>query len=255
MGFIDGHLHSVFLSYYDIELMVHSSYDGFVTLAYTPIPPSNVDSLREHFEHLMFEKNRCGGTGLRVYVGVGIHPRCIPSGDIGSYLGIVEEYLGNTDVLGEVGLETGSDVEVRVLEEQLRIAKRLDKPVIIHTPRANKHVILRRIIDVVNNVGLPSELVVIDHLLPSPILLDLIVGRGYWLGFTIQPGKVKAMDVLWVVKNYPESIDKIIVNSDSGLYPCNPLAVKEAYEVLSEHMGKADAYKLVSLNAVRFLKS
>lgn len=255
MGFIDGHLHSVFLSYYDIELMVHSSYDGFVTLAYTPIPPSSVGSLRDHFEHLMFEKTRCGNTGLRVYVGIGIHPRCIPSGDIRNYLGIIEEYLGSADVLGEVGLEIGSDVEVHVLEEQLRIAKRLDKPVIIHTPRANKHGILKKTIDVINNVGLSSELVVIDHLLPNPILLDLTVGQGYWLGFTIQPGKVKAMDILWIVENYPESIDRIIVNSDSGLYPCNPLAVKEAYEVLSEHIGRVNAYKLVSLNAIRFLKS
>ena len=254
MGFIDGHLHSIFLSFYDLKLMVDSGYDGFVTLAYTPIPPSSVSSLRDHYEHLLFEKNRCGVLGLRVIVGVGIHPRCIPKGRLEDYISLTREYLEQVEVLGEVGLETGSDLELGVLEKQLNIAKELDLPVIVHTPRSNKIAIVKKIIEVLDRIGISSELVLIDHLTPSPLLLDMVLSHGLWAGFSIQEGKTRAMDVVWVVEKYPELADRIVLNSDSGLYPSNPIALKNAYEVLSSHLGRVDAYKLVSLNALRFLR-
>lgn len=118
------------------------------------------------FEHLLFEKTGVEVFGLRVFVGVGIHPRCIPSGDLKGFLGVVEEYLGVADVLGEVGLETGSDTEVRVLEERLKLAKRLDKLVIIHTPRINKYIMLEKVMDVIDRLDVLGKPVLIDHLIP-----------------------------------------------------------------------------------------
>lgn len=59
----------------------------------------------------------------------------------GSYdeaLRTVEEYFTVPGVvaLGEVGLEVESDADM--LRDQLKIAKNLDKPAIVHTPKRNK---------------------------------------------------------------------------------------------------------------------
>ena len=255
MGFIDGHLHSIYLSWYDLSLMVEEGIDAIVSLAYTPIPPSSPSSLRDHFEHLMFEKTRCGSIGLRAYIGVGLHPRDIPSnGDIGEYLKVIESYLPRADLLGEVGLESGSDLEIRVLREQLLLAKRFDKPVIIHTPKSSKVEVLKKIIGVIDDVGLSDEMVLLDHLTPSPRVLDLVFDRGFYLGFTMQQGKTSPEDVLYIVKTGEDLAERIVLNSDSGVYPSNPLAVVEAYEMLEEDLDKTIAYRLASLNALRFLK-
>ncbi len=255
MGFIDAHLHSIYLSWYDLSLMVEEGVDGVVTLAYTPIPPSSPSSLRDHFEHLMFEKTRCGGIGLKAYVGVGLHPRNLPgNGDIGEYLRVIENYLARADVLGEVGLESGSDLEVEVLREQLSLAKRLDKPVIVHTPKSSKYEIVKKIIGVIDDVGLSDEMVLLDHLIPSPRIIDLVIDRDFYLGFTMQQGKTGPEDVLYIVKMENDLAERIVLNSDSGVYPSYPLAVVEAFDVLEEELDKVVAYKLVSLNALRFLK-
>ncbi len=257
MGFIDGHLHSVFLSWHDLSLMVEEGIDAIVTLAYTPIPPSSPSSLRDHFEHLMFDKTRCGGIGLRAYVGVGIHPRNIPlnnASNISEYLKIVEDYLGRADLLGEVGLESGSDLELSVLREQLLLARRTDKPVIIHTPRTNKFRIIEKIIRIIDDVALSDNRVLLDHLIPSPRIIELVVDRDFYLGFTMQSGKASPEDVLYLVKTEEEFIERIVLNSDSGVYPSYPLAVVEAYEELVEDLDKTVAYRLASLNALRFLE-
>ncbi len=255
MGFIDGHLHSIYLSWYDLSLMVEEGIDAVVSLAYTPIPPSTSSSLRDHFEHLMFEKTRCGGIGLRAYIGVGLHPRDIPSnGNIEEYLKVIESYLLRADLLGEVGLESGSDLEVKVFREQLLLAKRLDKPVIVHTPKSNKFEILKKIIGVIDDVGLSDEMVLLDHLAPSPRIIDLVIDRDFYLGFTMQPGKTSPEDVLYLVKTEGDLAERIVLNSDSGVYPSYPSAVVEAYDVLEEDLDKVIAYRLVSLNVLRFLK-
>lgn len=255
MGFIDGHLHSIYLSWYDLLLMVEEGIDGVVSLAYTPIPPSTPSSLRDHFEHLMFEKTRCGSIGLRAYIGIGLHPRDIPSnGNIEEYLKVVENYLIQADLLGEVGLESGNDFEIKVFREQLLIAQKLDKPVIVHTPRSNKLKVLEKIIRAIDEVGLSDEMVLLDHLVPSPKIIDLVIDRDFYLGFTIQPGKTSPEDILYLIKTEGDLAERIVLNSDSGVYPSYPLALLEAYDVLEEDLDKVTVYKLVSLNALSFLK-
>ena len=258
MGFIDGHLHSIYLSWHDLSLMVEEGIDAIVTLAYTPIPPSSSSSLRDHFEHLMFDKIRCGSIGLRAYIGVGIHPRNIPLNNNAStmdeYLKVVENYLGRANLLGEVGLESGSELEASILREQLLLAKKADKPVIIHTPKTNKIGILEKTIRIIDDVGLSDNRVLLDHLTPSPRIIELVSDRDFYLGFTMQPGKTSPEDVLYVVKTDEEFVERIILNSDSGVYPSYPLAVVEAYEELVEDLEKTVAYRLVSLNALRFLE-
>ncbi len=64
---------------------------------------------------------------------------------------------------GEIGLETGNDLEVEVLTKQLKLAKSLEKPCII----------TKKIIEILEKMDFPEVLAVIDH-----------VNSGYYAGLT-----------------------------------------------------------------------
>ena len=85
--------------------------------------------------------------------------------------------------LGEVGLETGDKIEMEVLELQLRIAKRLDKPAIIHTPRKNKAVIMAKVLKLLDRVGIDPSLTVVDHVTSE--IADDVRRSGRWMGLTV----------------------------------------------------------------------
>ena len=231
-----------------------SGYEAVVTVAYTPYIPRSKESLADHFEHLLLEVDRLKSVGLRAFVGVSIHPRCYRPELIDEYMEVLKEYLPKADVLGEVGLESCSDVEVELLRKQLELAKELGKPVILHTPRTNKVVALKTALRVIDEVRLPEELVVIDHLTLSEEVIDLVKGRSTYLGFTIQQGKSSARDIMYLIEEHEDLIDRVVLNSDAGRDPSDTLAVAKAYEELAEEGYSVEAVKITSVNIKKLLK-
>lgn len=73
----------------------------------------------------------------RVWATVGVHPHwCLEAGE--GYLDVLREAAGNPKIvaIGEIGLDyfwdEPRDVQLRVFEEQLDLARALDLPVVIH---------------------------------------------------------------------------------------------------------------------------
>jgi len=64
---------------------------------------------------------------------------------------------------GKIGIETGSKEEVEVFEEQIKLAKKLDKPCIIHTPKKNEATIFEKVVKIPEKHEFPEDLTVIDH--------------------------------------------------------------------------------------------
>ena len=254
MGFIDSHIHTIFLSWSELLDLVYSGYEAVITVAYTPYIPRSKESLADHFEHLMLEVNRLKSVGLRAFVGVGIHPRCFKPELSNAYMEVLREYLPKADVLGEVGLETCSDAEVELLRKQLELAKELDKPVIVHTPRADKAAALKNALRVIEEVGVPEEVVVIDHLTLSEEVINLVKDRSIYLGFTIQQGKSSARDIMYLIEEHEDLIDRVVLNSDAGRDPSDTLAVAKAYEELAEEGYGVEAVKITSVNIKKLLK-
>ncbi len=254
MGFIDPHIHTIFLGFEELREMTDSGYETVVTLAFMPVQPRAPESLADHFEQLFAEQERGKRIGLQVLVGVALHPRNVPQKNIDKYLSIVEEYIEQAHVIGEAGLENATEHEVEALRKQIRLAKEYDKPIIIHTPRSNKFAVTKRISEIIEQEGISGDLVIIDHLSPNPRIIDRVRDLNTYLGFTIQPGKSSIHDILYISSEYPDLTDRIIINSDSGRDAYTPLAVKKAYELLETEAGFKRAYQFVCLNARKILR-
>lgn len=248
MGFIDTHTHSIFLSFRELQAMASNEYEAVVTLSYTPYRPRSPDSLADHFEHVALERERLRRLGLHCLVGFGLHPRCIPPSSASRYLRVVEDYVQMADVVGEVGLETASNAEIEVLKQQLRMADKYDKPVIVHTPRAGKLRAVKKVVEVLKECT-GAQRVVVDHLTPNPEIVRSLTGLDVYLGITLQPGKASRRDVAFLLVEHPDVIDRVVLNSDAGREPSDALSVKKAYAYLASSLGAKVAFKVTAHNA------
>jgi len=251
--FVDPHTHHFVSNYSTLELIRDEGFRRVFILAYIPIKPLHYSTLVDLFRWLVeVEPLRFKELGIELRVGLGIHPRNIPSPNLEGFKDL-EDWLFRADFVGEVGLEIGFDDEVRVFSEMLRLAKKFDKVVIIHTPRKNKELITKKVVNYVVLSGLSLDRVVIDHI--SREVVKEVIKLGSFIGLTVQPGKLSTDDVVSLVREYPELIDRGLVNSDCGRDPSDPLAVKKTYTaLLNSGLGLGDIRKLVSDNALRLVK-
>ena len=60
----------------------------------------------------------------------------------------------------------------------------------------------------------PGDMVVVDHCTPETI--GDVLSRGLWAGVTVSPIKSAIEDVRKITNNHPESLERIMLNTDSG---------------------------------------
>jgi predicted metal-dependent TIM-barrel fold hydrolase len=225
----------------DYELMGVAGVTNVLTLAHDPMRMSTADVLVDHFHKLVYGEVRRGAeNGVNVHVGLGVHPRSI-NDQVDTTLEALPDYLAHPDVvaIGEIGLETCTDIEERVFRAQLEIDY---YPKVIHTPRHAKREVLERIIAIVDDIG--AKDVVIDHIDPSTI--DVALEAGTYIGITVQPGKASVREAVGMVIEYPEA--KFVVNSDLSAQRSDCLSVARVLHALTVE-GYADrAHKACVLN-------
>ncbi|MEM0202523.1 MAG: TatD family hydrolase [Archaeoglobaceae archaeon] len=238
----DSHVHSEGLGVTELRKMRESGIEKICSLSFYPVKPLFPQTLIDAFRKLEeFEKRRCKILGIEMFAGVGIHPRCIPP----NYKAVIEHLEANDwDLFGEIGLENATNEEIEVLRDQLRVAKSKDIPCVIHTPRGNKRTVTKKILEVLESVSFPAELAVVDHV--NFENLDLVLEKDYWIGLTVQLGKLSAQEVANIVEEHGS--ERFIVNSDSGYGNEFVTAVAEVAEVVGK-----EAEKICLKNAEKFL--
>lgn len=256
MLWIDSHTHHQFSNYTTLLELRRLGCYGVAVLSYMPVKPTYHVSLIDLYRWLLDEEyKRITSVGLRAIIGLGIHPRNIPS-DWREALNYMEEALAaySYAILGEVGLELGSNFEVEVLREQLRIAEKSDRPIVLHSPRRNKLVIVKKLLNILEDSGLSEDLVIIDHL--NKEVLDELSSNiaRYGIGLTIQEGKLTGVDALEILKNHEDLVESIVLNSDCGREPSEPFAVYNCVNYLLNEGLKEDLVeKIAYVNAKRML--
>ncbi|AKG92626.1 putative metal-dependent hydrolases with the TIM-barrel fold [Geoglobus ahangari] len=242
MTAIDTHIHSEGRSVEDLKFMAENGIKIAITCAFYPIRPSFPETLIDLARKLTeFEPERGEKAGMEIYSAVGIHPRCIPP-RWDKVLGFIESYSGYV-AIGEIGLEDGSDEEKEVLKAQLQLAKKLDVPAIIHTPRKNKDAILKKTLEILDAVSFPEELALIDH--NSVETVKVVLEKRYWAGITVQPGKLTVDEAVKIIEEFGD--ERLIANSDTGFSESDMLAVKKLYDACGNE-------RVVRRNAEKFFK-
>lgn len=248
---IDTHTHVDTRPYEDFEAMALAGITDVLTLAHDPMRMSSSIVFRDHFERLFAERERVEKTGPRLHVCLGLHPRVKPE-DPDRCLELLESYLQRKDrtivALGETGLETGSPFEIGLLERQLDLSVKYRIPIIVHTPRSNKLMVTRDILDILSTRSLDKKSVVVDHADGGTV--GLILDGGYNAGLTVQPSKLTPQQAADIVERYDAGM--LVLNTDASSNPTDVLGVPRTVHLLRMQKVDEGTIKCVSeLNARR----
>lgn len=197
---------------------------GCVTWSYL----ETILSVEEYISYWNGLREMCRALGSPespFYYLVGIHPRSIAE-DIKNLPGLPEE-LGESLAehlrdplclgLGELGLDEGSFIEERLLLYQLDWAMNHlpeTRRIGIHTPRRRKENATLRTLEILNDFTPLASRLLIDHV--TPALWPMVSEKPYWMGMTLQDGKVSLDELLSFAASWPSFSDRLIINSDGA---------------------------------------
>jgi len=253
-GWVDPHTHMDERGPEDFKMMGIAGIRNVVSLAHPPMRVTSAEILIEHYHRLLeFEVRRGEENGVNVLIGIGVHPSAIPENDVEKVFNLLPSILEDERVvcIGEIGLQTGMKLEEVIFQSHLEFADK--RPLILHTPRKDKYEILRRTIEILEDFGVEAERVLIDHMNKESVKIALEFGA--YAGLTVQPGKLGPKDVEEILQLCDEEeIKKLIVDSDLGSYPSDPLAVAKTAHHLITKVGEKYAILLCAENARRFLE-
>lgn len=247
---IDSHTHVHTLPWDHLDLLAATGLRCAIATAGNPhvhnqffkaaLTPENIFGLWDDPIHFASHIERTHF--FKVKVVVGIHSLARPA-DPMKTLEKMPDYLKNPHVVGvgEVGLDPiqyfGLDwpleSQAEVLAEQCRIAKKFNKPVVMHTPtyksksefltdlnlpilnknRNYKESFIEWDLKIVDEVGLDHKLLVLDHIDDTVIDYALEASQAM-LGISVGLGMrdIRPKDVAKIVEKHGP--DRIMINSD-----------------------------------------
>ncbi|MDI3484108.1 MAG: uncharacterized protein PWQ74_695 [Methanobacteriaceae archaeon] len=249
---IDAHIHADTRPYEDFEKMAIAGINKTITCAHDPLPMKVSTVTFEHIQRLLeVDAQRAKENGIKLYVAAGIHPRSIPR-DYNKVIKDLPQILEDKRVvaIGEIGIEKGTQLEIKVLKEQLKLADELKIPVIIHTPRKNKKKITRILLQILED-NIDTSKLLIDHV--NTEIIKEVIDQESMLGLTIQPGKMTPFEAVMIMREY--GVDKFILNSDMSSAPSDPLSVpKTVHKMRLEGFSDLETLRVSSKNAEKFFK-
>ncbi len=237
--FIDAHLHPESRPQEDFERLREAGCLGVAALAGGVGVYSEATCLRDHFRRLAdFDRERARQAGLKVFLGLGLHPAALPARGLEELLADLPALLKQygAAAVGEIGLERADEAERRVLRLQLDIAAEAGLPAVVHTPRADKRRVLEATLEILRQSRLPPGRVLLDHLDEETI--DLAAGAGCALGLSVHPTKLTPTRAAALIATRPEA--RCLLSSDMGARPSWLFAVPASI-VAMQDAGVPDA--------------
>ncbi len=252
--FFDAHIHADTRSFEDFERMRIAGIERALTLAHDVYRMSSSDVYFDHYHRLVeVETKRAKKNNMELFVALGIHPSGIPR-DYKKVLDELPKYLENEKVvaIGETGLEKLGKEEIEVFEAQVRLAKELDMPIVVHTPKMNKADVAKKTVEILEKIGIDPKNVVIDH--ATKEVVELLLDKEYYVGLSIQPpSKLSFEEAKEIITEY-KLFDRFIVNSDASSIKSEIYALPKLAIMLRSEVSKNDIEKITYWNACRFLR-
>ena len=193
----------------------------------------SVEALQAQMAELVSKQvRRLERSGIEATLALGVHPRSLPRRGLQAVLDLLPSAFDSRRVvaLGEIGLHHGGPLEEAAVVEQLRLARRLRVPVLVHTPERDKERHTRRLLALLQEHGPRPERVLVDHV--SSRTLPLVVGCGHWAGLTVQLGALKAERAAALAARMGS--ERLVLNSDAGDRSGDLLALPRAVHLLQD---------------------
>ena len=257
MRIIEPHIHMFSRTTDDYYMMAAAGIEAVIEPAFwLGSDRTGVNSFTDYFEHLLkFESERARKYGIQHFTCISLNPKEANNIPLAyDVLAVIEDYLKRDGVvaLGEVGFDRITDTEEDVFRKQLRMAKKLEMPILIHTPHQYKRVGTERIIKIIEEEKLDRAKVLIDHNTEETIMLSK--DAGVWCGMTIYPiTKLSSERAIRILQQY--GAEKMLINSSADWGYSDPLLVpKTAAGMRMAGFSREDIEMVVFHNPYNFFK-
>jgi predicted metal-dependent TIM-barrel fold hydrolase len=227
MMFIDPHAHMISRTTDDYEAMVASGVVAVIEPAFwIGQPRTNVGSYLDYLSSIVgFERFRASQFGIRHYCTIGLNSKEANNQELAEgVMELIPRFALKEGVvaIGEIGYDEQSALEDKYYRLQLELAKKLNLPVMIHTPHRDKKRGTTRSMDVCDEHGLDPSKVVVDHNNEETVRETL--ERGYWAAFSIYPStKMGNARMVEILRQY--GAKQVIVDSACDWGISEPLGV------------------------------
>ena len=227
MMFIDPHAHMISRTTDDYEAMAASGVVAVIEPAFwIGQPRTNVGSYLDYLSSIVgFERFRASQFGIRHYCTIGLNSKEANNEELAEgVMELIPRFALKEGVvaIGEIGYDEQTALEDKYYRLQLELAKKLDLPVMIHTPHRDKKRGTTRSMDVCDEHGLDPSKVVVDHNNEETVRETL--ERGYWAAFSIYPStKMGNSRMVEILRQY--GAKQIIVDSACDWGISEPLGV------------------------------
>lgn len=227
MMFIDPHAHMISRTTDDYEAMAAAGIVALIEPAFwIGQPRTHVGTYVDYLSAIIgFERFRAGQFGIRHYCTIGLNSKEANNEPLAEgVMEILPQFALKDGVvaIGEIGYDEQTELEDKYFRLQLELAKKIDLPVMIHTPHRDKKRGTTRSMDVCEEHGMDPRKIVVDH--NNEETVREVLDRGYWAAFSIYPstkmGNVRMVELL---KQYGG--ERIIVDSACDWGISDPLGV------------------------------
>jgi uncharacterized protein len=257
MRIIDPHCHMYSRTVDDYEMMLLCGIEALVEPSFwIGNDRQYAGSFFDYFNHISEwePKNRAAKRGMRHFCTIAMNPKEAENLSLArEVIAGMKPFLDRDTAIGigEIGLNNITKNEEMVMAEQLEIAKKLDVPVIIHTPHNNKLEGTLRIIAICKECKTNPERICIDHNTEETIQHSL--EKGFWAGITMYPRtKCTPQRARDMVDRF--GADHVLLNSACDWETSDPLTVpKAARLMLNTGFTRAQTHGVVWENPYKFL--
>ena len=228
--FVDLHLHADGIPDADLATLAYFGLKAAVTCARDHGAGSAAELLKHWDGLVQNETQRLKTNGIKPMVALALHPARIPWHGVDDLLHRLPHYFDDPRgvALGELGLHDGGEREEEILSRQLRLAARLQRPAIVHTPGREKLLRTKRVLALLKASALEPSQVLIDHV--SAETFPLVRAMGCWAGLTVQPDAVAVEEAAQLISR--NGAERIVLTSDIGEGATDLLALPKAAEAL-----------------------
>jgi predicted metal-dependent TIM-barrel fold hydrolase len=253
MMLIDPHAHMISRTTDDYEAMAAAGVVAVIEPAFwIGQPRTNVGSYLDYLSSIVgFERFRASQFGIRHYCTIGLNSKEANNEELAEgVMELIPRFALKEGVvaIGEIGYDEQSALEDKYYRLQLELAKKLDLPVMIHTPHRDKKRGTSRSMDVCDEHKLDPRKVVVDHNNEETVKETL--ERGYWAAFSIYPStKMGNARMVEILRQY--GAKQVIVDSACDWGISEPLGVaKTAKLALQQGISEADVRMACYQNAL-----
>lgn len=257
MEYIDPHIHMISRTTDDYQQLARM---GCVAISepafWAGFDRGSALSFHDYFRHLtQIEPKRAAQFGIRHHSWICINAKEAENVGLSrDVIAIMPEFLDLPGVLGvgEIGLNKNTRNEATIFLEQVDLAARTDRLVLVHTPHLeDKYMGTRMILDMLeHDARIPPHRVCIDHVEEHTI--GLAARKGYWYGMTLYPiSKCTPQRAADMIEMY--GTDRVLVNSASDWGPSGPAVVRDfALELKARGFAPEVVQKIILRNPIEF---